>query len=184
MMYKVFHGSTYTYSGPVESSRHLLHLLPRDHQTQKCLLSSVEVSPRPATNTESLDAFQNRVTFLDVEGPYDQMIITALSEVAVEAPPVLNLSDCPSWEYVSNLFGDLTDNEIREAHQFTRSSPYIMDLESVREFSVSSFPSGRPILDAVMDLTSRIFSNFSYEGGVTDISTPISNVMQSRKGVC
>jgi transglutaminase-like putative cysteine protease len=35
-----------------------------------------------------------------------------------------------------------------------------------------------------MDLTSRIFREFTYEGGVTDVSTPVNDVLIARKGVC
>ena len=35
-----------------------------------------------------------------------------------------------------------------------------------------------------MDLTSRIFREFEYRGGVSDVSTPVSEVFAMRQGVC
>jgi transglutaminase-like putative cysteine protease len=35
-----------------------------------------------------------------------------------------------------------------------------------------------------MDLTSRIFREFQYRGGVSDVSTPVSDVFAMRQGVC
>ena len=47
-----------------------------------------------------------------------------------------------------------------------------------------SFAPGRPILEAAVDLTSRIFRDFKYEGGVTDIYTPVDQVLFDKHGVC
>ena len=49
---------------------------------------------------------------------------------------------------------------------------------------MQSFTPGRPILAATMDLTSRIFREFQYRGGVSDVSTPVSEVFTMRQGVC
>jgi transglutaminase-like putative cysteine protease len=35
-----------------------------------------------------------------------------------------------------------------------------------------------------MDLTSRIYREFEYRGGVSDVSTPVRDVFAMRKGVC
>jgi transglutaminase-like putative cysteine protease len=35
-----------------------------------------------------------------------------------------------------------------------------------------------------MELTSRIHRDFKYQGGVTDVSTPVLEVLETRRGVC
>lgn len=47
-----------------------------------------------------------------------------------------------------------------------------------------SFPNGRPMLDAVLELNDCVHSDFSYEPASTDVSTPLAQVMRERRGVC
>nr|WP_255493840.1 transglutaminase family protein [Pseudomaricurvus sp. HS19] len=54
----------------------------------------------------------------------------------------------------------------------------------LQEFAAPSFADDRPLLSAVMDLTRRIFKEFSYEPQSTTIATPLHEVLESRKGVC
>ena len=54
----------------------------------------------------------------------------------------------------------------------------------MREYALPSFPHGRPMLDAVLELNDRVHSDFSYEPASTDVSTPLAQVMRERRGVC
>jgi len=47
-----------------------------------------------------------------------------------------------------------------------------------------SFSPGRPLLDAALDLTARIFSEFTFDSGATEVSTPLCDVLRDRHGVC
>ena len=76
------------------------------------------------------------------------------------------------------------DDEIFDAQQFLYDSPYVTIDDDTYEFVLECFPPGRPILAGIMDLTSRIYRDFTYEGGVTDVSTPVNDVLMTRKGVC
>jgi transglutaminase-like putative cysteine protease len=40
------------------------------------------------------------------------------------------------------------------------------------------------VLEAAMELTSRIFHDFGYEPGATSIATPLGQVFAERRGVC
>ncbi len=47
-----------------------------------------------------------------------------------------------------------------------------------------SFPSGRPYLECVLDLTRRIHLDFKFLAGSTQIDTPVEEVFHSHEGVC
>ena len=78
----------------------------------------------------------------------------------------------------------LTTEGILHAYEFSFDSPYVAANDEVSEYAKVSFTPGRPILAAAMDLTSRIFHEFEYRGGVSDVSTPVREVFAMRKGVC
>ncbi len=47
-----------------------------------------------------------------------------------------------------------------------------------------SFTPGRPLLEAALDLTGRIFHEFKYDPTATSVSTPTMEVFEKRRGVC
>jgi transglutaminase-like putative cysteine protease len=49
---------------------------------------------------------------------------------------------------------------------------------------LQSFTPNRPIMEAMLELNTRIFNDFAFTPGFTDISTPLTKVFESRKGVC
>jgi transglutaminase-like putative cysteine protease len=51
-------------------------------------------------------------------------------------------------------------------------------------YARESFPAGRPLLDAVLDLTRRIHDDFTYDPRATTVATPLADVFRSRRGVC
>jgi transglutaminase-like putative cysteine protease len=51
-------------------------------------------------------------------------------------------------------------------------------------YAAQSFTKGRPVLDALLELNERFYTEFRFRSGVTSISTPVSQVMARREGVC
>ena len=184
MKYKIHHRTVYKYTQTVSISHQLLHMTPRNHGRQICSRAFVQVTPLPAVRSESLDYFQNTVTYATIQEPHKTLEIKALSEVEVEAPPPLQLAITPPWEDVKKLFESISDAATLEAYQFAFASPYVTGIDGARELAEASFTPGRPILEAAMDLTTRIYRDFKYEGGVTDVSTPVADVIAERRGVC
>ena len=78
----------------------------------------------------------------------------------------------------------LADHDALDAYEFVFESPYVVGNDDVRDYALQSFTPGRPILAATMDLTGRIFREFQYRGGVSDVSTPVSEVFAMRQGRC
>ena len=57
-------------------------------------------------------------------------------------------------------------------------------LNALAEYAQGSFHPGRPVVEAVLDLTDRIYREFDYEPGFTSIATPLLEVLEERRGVC
>jgi transglutaminase-like putative cysteine protease len=47
-----------------------------------------------------------------------------------------------------------------------------------------SLTDGRPVLETLLDLNKRVYTEFLFRSGVTILSTPVSQVMARREGVC
>jgi len=51
-------------------------------------------------------------------------------------------------------------------------------------YAAASFPPGRPLLEAVRELMERVHHEFTYDPGFSTVSTPLAEVLSSRRGVC
>ncbi|HZL95308.1 MAG TPA: transglutaminase family protein [Vicinamibacterales bacterium] len=52
------------------------------------------------------------------------------------------------------------------------------------EYARPSFPAGRPLLEAVADLTTRVHADFTFDTEATTVTTSLSEVFRLRRGVC
>ena len=90
-----------------------------------------------------------------------------------------------TWEqardYLQNTAGD---EQVIEARQFVAESPFVEFSPEVVEYGAASLAPDRPLLDAVEDLMGRIHNDFTYDPQFSDIATPLSDVLEHRKGVC
>jgi transglutaminase-like putative cysteine protease len=179
----ISHRTTYSYAAPVSLSQHLLHLTPRATPNQVCHHHSLLVEPAPTVNSESRDFFGNATAFLTLEEPHDRLTILAVSRIAVSPPNTPPADATTPWDRIGEILAKQRVPETLEAHQFVFDSPFTYS-DHVLEFARESFPPGRPILEGTVDLMSRIFREFKYEGGVTDINTPVDKVLRDRRGVC
>src|ERR1019366_7056256 len=51
-------------------------------------------------------------------------------------------------------------------------------------YARESFPEGRPLLAAVLDLTRRIHQDFRFDKKATEVATPVQTFFEKRRGVC
>ena len=110
--------------------------------------------------------------------------MTAHSRVDVRlrelTPPELS----PAWETIRDGFRSLLDSDRLEAVQFRFNSPSVVTSSDFFDYARPSFPAGRPILEAVADLTTRIHTDFKYDPRATTVNTPLEDVLELRRGVC
>ncbi len=182
MKYRIVHQTRYTYSQPVILCHNLAHLQPRATDQQTCTSSFVAIEPAPAQIAEREDCFRNRVLYFAVQEPHTELVVTSTSEVELLAP--LQIEDQQTWESVRELLRSGDDADHRLAAQFTLDSPLAASAPELAQYAGPSFGAGRPLLEAVHDLSSRIFHDFQFDPVGTSIVTPLSEVLARRGGVC
>jgi len=175
--WRLRHATTYTYAHQVDMATHMLHLTPRELPGQKVLSSAIRSLPEAARATTGIDHFGNGVTWLFIDSPHDrfEVISTAEVETGFASPPAANAT--ASWESVAAAAGG-------EVAEFLFDSPLITLAAAARVFASTSFPRGRPVLEGLLHLMSRIRRDFAYRPGVTGISTSVEHVMTTKAGVC
>ncbi len=176
--YRIEHSTVYRYSDEVGTSFGRGYLRPRDLPGQRCLQHSLTVDPPPSDLAHSIDAYGNGNSYFHVTDAHTELRVTGRSEVEVTPqvhdPAVTGLP----WEAARPAGVDPA------AVEFTLPSPLITMPPTVREYADRSFLPGLGLLDAVNDLTHRIFTEFTYQFGATSVSSTVVDVLESRAGVC
>ncbi len=184
MKYQVFHTTTYHYSEPASLGHNETRLMPRDSQRQRTIAHRLYILPLPATTAEWTDYFGNRVTYFTLEEPHSELSVSASSKVEVFEPADPPRFSTPAWEDVAAALRAPQDPATFDALQFVFASPYTRGQEALGDYAAISFPRGRTLWDAALDLTGRIHREFRYDRGATGVNTPILDVFASRRGVC
>jgi transglutaminase-like putative cysteine protease len=181
--YLVKHTTEYTYEQPVGSSYQSLHLTPRTFARQQVHHAAITVSPEPLNQDARTDFFGNPVTDLFIRDQHDTLTIHSESSVVVTANEGVLLDLSPSWETTVQVARAAAADEARDAGRFCFPSPHVV-LEGARNYVQPLMSPGKPLLRLAMELTEQIYHDFEYRGGVTDVYTPIPEVLASRAGVC
>ena len=185
MLLHVTHATRYDYTPPVETAQHLAHLKPMDTASQRLVSHALTISPLPAQRGESPDVYGNARAFFALEVTHEELIVTAESVVDT-AQPVLSPAiarELP-WEEVRERFRYVKDASYDPASDFVFPSRYVPRHDDFAAYARPSFAPGRPVFDAAMDLTLRMYRDFEYDAGSTEISTPAIEALAQRKGVC
>jgi transglutaminase-like putative cysteine protease len=185
MRYRVTHQTEYVYESVVSSSFGEAHLAPRDLPDQHCRTTQVRVVPEPSEQREHVDYFGNRTLYFAVLRPHTKLTVTSTSEVDVSPRPGgMPLLGDQSWELVRDRLRNEHTDDVVEAREFVIESPLVTVSPAVREYAAASFPPGRAMTEAIVDLASRIHTDFAYKPGATSVTTALDEVLEQREGVC
>lgn len=184
MRYKISHATTYSYSETVPVCHNEVRLEPRDHPRQTCLRTRLMVRPRPTDLSRRLDYFGNPATCFSIQEGHLRLSVTAVSKVELTPPVWPEPAATPPWEAVRERLRVPADSAAMEAVPWLYDSPQAAASPALAHYAAPSFPPGRPLLAGVLDLTGRIFREFTYDPTATTVSTPLAEVLRHRRGVC
>ena len=180
MLYHITHKTIYDYGDTVPECFNIVRLNPRPIFDQECLEHRLEITPQPDDLVRREDFFGNRIEQFSIHIPHQSLSVTAVNRVEVTPRNYPDFEETPAWERVA----DFDPKEDLMATQYSRNSPHVKTDEAIREYAKRSFTSGRPIAEASLDLTHRIFNDFEFDPDATTVSTPVADVFQKRAGVC
>jgi transglutaminase-like putative cysteine protease len=185
MKYTIQHKTAYTYLEPVSLCHNIARLVPRNTHEQTCRNTQIDIDPTPDRINEYEDFFGNKVIYFSIEKEHYGLTVNVTSEVErkVTGQMKMNVFRNGSLEEVRQQLLNLKKDEM-EVKQYIFETPMTSWNETLHQYALVSFQPGRPVFEAVEDLTHRIYSDFEYKPGHTTISTLLSTVMKERMGVC
>jgi transglutaminase-like putative cysteine protease len=180
--YHVSHATVYGYSDVVTSSYGRGFLTPRHTDRQRCLSHALHIDPEPTDSSTSRDAYGNVSSYFHVTERHRRLSVTSESIVEVDPPPPSlygSGSALAPWEIARPV-----GTEGALATEFTLDLQPAEITDEVRDYAAPSFASGRPLIEVLQDLTSRIYRDFTYRSGSTTVSTGVNDVLAAGEGVC
>src|SRR3984957_679827 len=184
MIYRIVHRTTYKYKYPVSVGTHVACLKPRALPGHQLSRSELRIQPRPATRTERVDFFGNVLCFFTIREPHRELVVEARSEVRMEGSAAPRLPLPLAWEEAAKSVPNDHSPAGLEAYQFGFESPRIRVRPEFASYALQSFTHGRPMPEALLDLTTRIHKDFRFDSKVTNVRTPTEEVFRKRRGVC
>ena len=181
--YHIEHRTTYTYDSDVTGSYGLVHLRPRDLDWQTCVAHEISIEPEPADLFRHVDLYGNTKSYFHVVQPHTRLVVSSTSVVSIEVNELDVAALRVPWEQTLPVW-QAGNPETWEATDFMLPSPYVEVPGSIRDYAHRSFPAGRPIGEAAVELMHRIHSDFTYKSGSTTLSTKVSDLLEKRTGVC
>jgi transglutaminase-like putative cysteine protease len=184
MNYQISHVTTYEYHEIVATCQNIVRLAPRALPRQTCHNHRLLVRPTPTSLNRRTDYFGNPVTYFSISEGHRKLSITSMSRVEVRTMGQLSPADSPAWETIRDRLPEDHGAHATNNFQFCFDSPHIARSAELAAYGQASFGPGRPILEAVVELTSRIYADFTYDKQATTVHTPLVEVFAKRRGVC
>jgi transglutaminase-like putative cysteine protease len=173
----------------VSFSHNIARIKPKNSKYQNLLDFSMEISPTPFETYEFDDIFSNNNAHILIREPHEKLTVIGKSKVELFPEMISNklqnyqkkaityeetikrLSLFSPYDNFAKLF-------LFESELIPQSSQKIVD------YTMQSFHPKRDILEATQEFMTRIFNDFKFVAGFSDLTTPIEKIFEAKQGVC
>ncbi len=147
-------------------------------------VAALQIMPEPAHRREGQDFFGNRLTWIEIDQPHETLTVKLSARVAVDTAEDPSPRQTVPWEKVrEEAFATSDIGPMSPAHFLFPSRIVSLDPE-IRDYVRQSFPPGRPVLEAAIELNTRMKADIVYEIGATTVTTTPPMSFALRRGVC
>ncbi len=185
MEYQITHITEYEYFQPIAICHNIAKLLVRNTSDQQSIKTNININPEPDRISEYVDFFGNKVLYFAIQQEHKKLTVSIQSiiEKTVSSPIQVNIYSDLAWNEIHALLLDVTPEHI-EAKQFISETDYTKTSSEIHEYALKSFINGRSFFESTKELMQRIYTDFEFKPGSTNVTTPLIEVMKERKGVC
>lgn len=189
MIYNIYHKTAFTYEYDVTFSHNIARLKPKSTPYQKLRSFTIEIDPEVYESHEFIDMFGNTNTHMLIRKPHQSLSVIGRSKVEI-FPEIID-KHVDSVKHNSITYGQAIERLSKfhrddlSAKQFMFESeliPYCS--EKIKAYVLESFQKERDLFEAAHEFMQRIYHDFEFLSGFSDITTPVEKIFESKKGVC
>jgi transglutaminase-like putative cysteine protease len=182
--YRITHTTTSRHASAVTSAWEVLHLHPRTEENQVCSEFKLEISPRPADIDSHQDYFANTVHQFSLREPHRELSVSSKSIVERGEPAVPMAGLTPPVGECRKAVVEAVEKGEFDLEQFRQPSPRAPLIPEARAFADGLDADDPPILTWMARLGQRFREDFVFDSSATHVSTPLTQVISTRRGVC
>ena len=189
MMYQVSHTTSYNYESGVTFCHNIATLKPKNMLGQTLVDYNLEISPKPTEISEKIDFFGNTVTRFSIQKHHTKLEVTAHSKIIKDPNLLPSIYDNYEAQHITlqQALIELQQihPELLDIKQFILESILIAKITpEIKAYAEVSFKPNRSVFEAAYELMQRIYTDFEFNTKVTNVATPIHDVIKEKKGVC
>jgi len=189
MIYNIYHKTEFTYQGKVTFSHNIARLKPKETSSQQLLEYTMEITPDVYETFEFTDMFGNSNAHMLIRKPHKSLSVIGKSKIEIFPHLIdshIEFIKSNSIDYKKALLR-LNKFQISdlEAKQFLFESELIPSAsQAIADYALESFHENRDLFEATYEFMQRIFQDFKFLSGFSDITTPVEEIFEAKKGVC
>ncbi len=189
MIFDIYHKTEFKYQSSVTFSHNIARLKPKDTLHQKVLEFALEIEPAVFESSEFIDMFGNTNTHMLIREPHQVLSVVGKSKVEIFPEKIdayLQHVKKESMTYAAAINRLLSfHKEDLYAKQFLFESDLIpYGSANIEAYARESFQDNRDLFEATEEFMERIFNDFAFLSGFSDITTPVEEIFEAKKGVC
>lgn len=182
MKYKLKHQTIYTYVNAVHNYQSIVCLQPQNSAKQICSNFKIEIEPRPAKIYSRKDFFGNTLHYFSLHESHKSLKVLVSSDIEVlnDIIQPLNPISCEDARKKFQM-----DHALKiEVLQYQLPSQFIQWDDEIIAFAESCLIPDISLFEGILNLIKKIYTEFQFKSGSTNINTPLKTVLKERKGVC
>ncbi len=190
MLYHIFHSTQFSYQQWVSFSHNLIRLKPRDTPFQTVIDFSLSTDPIITELEAYTDYFGNHLHHMLIREPHHHLKVSVRTCIAMDMQAIEQhrmLSEYAKAVTYAQALQALQAStvDVIDAKQFCMPSQFINKIDPLlRDYAASSFAQERSVYESVQEFMGRIYDDFQFVSGFSDVNTPVETVFAARKGVC
>ncbi|MFA6189178.1 MAG: transglutaminase family protein [Sulfuricurvum sp.] len=190
MLYHIFHSTQFSYQQWVSFSHNLIRLKPRDTPFQTVVDFSLSTDPAVSELEEYNDYFGNHLHHMLIREPHLHLKVTARTCIAMDIQAIQQHKQLAEYAkgvtYTQALQALKAGTpDVIDTKQFCMPSQFIKKTEPLLcDYASVSFSPERSVYESVQEFMGRIYKDFQFVSGFSDVNTPVETVFEARKGVC
>ena len=182
---QITHHTTLQHGSIASGAWQMLQLQPRNEPAQECLDFQLEIFPPAPDLIARTDYFGNTRHFFSIRESYQEMAVTSHSTVRRNADahslPGITLPLKSSRAHVASLIRDRGQFELEQHLHGSARVPLLAEAATLADGLDSE---NTPLLEWIEQLGRKFSERFVFDATATDVSTPLSEVLKTQRGVC
>lgn len=189
MTYKITHETSFEYANLVTFSQNLARLKPKNNHHQYLKEYELLIDPLPYEMNEFVDYFENTNRYIVIREPHKKltlkatMVVVRDCKVITEERAKVTQASLSYEALKARIITSVGSDNEAKLYLFPTNLIPLVSYEIVL-YVLQSFQSNRPVFESVYEFMGRIFEDFQFVSGFSDITTPIETIFREKKGVC